>query len=131
MKIKNFIMSIWELPQNVLGFIVKKVCKAEYVSEYKTAKVYRWKHKKGHSISLGKYIFMYQPSDIETLKHEYGHTVQSKILGPLYLIVIGIMSAIWCNCCEGYRKKTGRSYYWFYTEAWADKLGGVERKGTE
>ena len=48
MKIKNFIMSIWELPQNVLGFIVKKVCKAEYVSEYKTAKVYRWKHKKGH-----------------------------------------------------------------------------------
>jgi hypothetical protein len=119
--------TIWELPQNILGFIVKKIYKAQFVAEYGDAHVYHWKHKKGHSMSLGKYIFLYRPSDIETLKHEYGHTVQSKYLGPLYLIVIGIMSAIWCNFFEGYRKKTGKSYYWFYTESWANKLGDVDK----
>jgi len=29
-----------------------------------------------------------------TLVHEYGHTIQSIILGPLYLLIIGIPSSI-------------------------------------
>lgn len=127
MKLKNFIRATWELPQHIAGFIVTKIYKAQYVSDYKTAKVYHWDHKKGHSMSLGKYIFMYRPSNIKTLKHEYGHTIQSKYLGWLYPIVIGLPSFVWCNCFEGYRERKGKSYYSFYTEKWADKLGGVER----
>lgn len=31
----------------------------------------------------------------DSIKHEYGHSIQSRIFGPLYLIVIGLQSAIW------------------------------------
>ena len=130
MSIKNILSTIWELPQTIAGIIVVKACGAEYVAEYGDAKVYQWNDKYGRSMSLGKYIFMYRPSDIKTLKHEYGHSVQSKYLGWLYLIVIGLFSAIWCNCFEWYRKKSGKSYYWFYTESWANKLGGVNDEDT-
>ena len=61
--------------------------------------------------------------------HEFGHTLQSQKLGWLYLFIIGIPSIIWAGCFEGYRKKHNISYYTFYTEQWADRLGGVKREG--
>ena len=125
MKLKKFIIATWELPQNIIGYITRQIFKAQYVSDYKTAKVFYWKVKYG-SMSLGKYIFMCDPSNTETLKHEYGHTIQSKYLGWLYLLVIGLPSLIWAWCFEGYRTKRGKSYDDFYTESWANKLGGVE-----
>ena len=141
MKISN----IWELPQNILGALVKKVCKAtplSYYSNYKGANVYSWNLPGG--ISLGKYIFVPFTFDgvgyvdiygrfrsaayVENyIKHEYGHTIQSKYLGWFYLLVIGLPSLIWSRCFVEYRRETGTSYYDFYTEKWADKLGGVER----
>ena len=127
MKLKKFIMATWELPQNIAGYITKLIFKAQYVSDYKTANVFHWKVKYG-SMSLGKYIFMCDPSDKETLKHEYGHTIQSKYLGWLYLLVIGLPSLTWAWCFEGYRTKKGKSYYDFYTERWANKLGGVNEE---
>lgn len=132
---------IWELPQNVVGAIVKKVCKAEYDSKYKDANIYTWKISGG--LSLGKYIFVpfstpaavidglikSNPTkqQLEYIKHEYGHTIQSKYLGWFYLPVISLPSLIWAGCFEWYREKTGKSYYDFYTESWANKLGGVEK----
>ncbi len=47
------------------------------------------------------------------------------LLGPLYLLVIGLPSLLWAALHE--KVAPGRSYYWFYTERWADRLGGVER----
>ena len=136
----NFIKAIWELPQNILGAIVKKVCKAEYCLTYKDAKVYTWNISGG--MSLGKYIFApftydgesYYINDIryfnyhaeELIKHEYGHTIQSKYLGWLYLLVIGLPSLIWAQCFQWYWLREGKSYYDFYPEKWANKLGGVE-----
>ncbi len=133
MKTKNFIRATWELPQNALGAIVKKVCKAEQYTTYKDATVYSWNI--GGGMSLGRYIFVPFKKSVppshkgvqEYIKHEYGHTVQSKYLGWFYLLVIGLPSLIWAQCFEGYRQKTGKSYYDFYTESWANKLGGVER----
>ena len=141
MKIKNFIKATWELPQNLLGAIVMKTCNAQYDSKYEDATIYTWNINGG--MSLGKYIFLpfktnttfvdgavkrditrYQ---LNVLRHEYGHAIQSKYLGWFYLLVIGLPSLIWANCFEGYRKKTGKSYYWFYPEKWANKLGGVDR----
>jgi hypothetical protein len=60
-----------------------------------------------------------------TKVHEYGHTIQSLILGPLYLFVIGIPSIIWCNSkkCVKLRKEKGVSYFDFYPEKWANFLG--------
>ena len=143
MKLKNLIITCWELPQLILGAIVKKVCKAKPITTYKEATVYSWNLYGG--MSLGKYIFVPFTAELltpagffinkkyadQTIKHEYGHTVQSKYLGWLYLLVIGLPSFIWANCFMKYREKTGKSYYSFYTERWADKLGGVERGNNE
>ena len=130
MRLKKLIMATWELPQNTLGAIVKKIFNAKPHSSYKSATVYTWKVLGG--MSLGNHIFIYEPivdhtSGANMIKHEYGHTIQSKYLGWLYLLVIGLPSLIWAWCFEGYRTKKGKSYYDFYTEAWADKLGGLDR----
>ena len=50
-------------------------------------------------VSLGKFIFVPKsagkdPSEF-LLNHEYGHTIQSLILGPLYLPLIGAPSFAW------------------------------------
>lgn len=59
------------------------------------------------------------------LEHEYGHTIQSLILGPLYLIIIGIPSTLWgfLPCCNVKRKAKSISYFSFFTEKWANFFG--------
>ena len=144
MKIKSILTFLWELPQNALGYIILKVTGAEsFRINWCGCDIYSWNH---GGLSLGKYIFIpfepylfdgrYFPYTsgehehcLEYIKHEYGHSVQSHYLGWLYLPVIGLPSLIWCKCFEKYRVKRGISYYDFYTEKWADKLGGVERDG--
>ena len=115
--------------------IIIKILSAKQCGEYQDAKLYRWKLKSG--MSLSNIIFI--PFDFndeqkkETyyqnyVKHEYGHSIQSKYLGIFYLLIVGLPSIIWAGCFEKYRKKHNKSYYDFYTERSADKLGGVERK---
>ena len=129
-KTKIVIKTIWELPQNIVGFIVKQIFRATPYTTYKDANVYSWNVNGG--MSLGKYIFVpfkhVSPTAYRVqqfIKHEYGHTVQSKYLGWLYLIVIGIPSLVWAQCFEWYWTKPGHSYYDFYTESSANNLGGV------
>lgn len=129
----KFIKILWQLPQNLIGLLIKVICKTPLYTTYKDAKVYTWKLKGG--ISLGQYIFLpYKDESIEkayvqnSIKHEYGHCMQSQYLGWLYLLVVGLPSIIWCNLCEKYRRKNNISYYSRFPENWADKLGGVERK---
>lgn len=47
-----------------------------------------------------------------------GHTVQSKILGPFYLLVIGLPSIVHAWLYD-YKKSC---YHDFYTERWANKI---------
>lgn len=143
MKFKTFMILAWQLPQHILGAIVKQVCEAKPITTYKDAIVYSWDMPGG--MSLGKYIFVPFTAELLTpagffvnkkyadqmIKHEYGHTKQSKILGWLYLLVIGLPSLIWAGCFVDYRAKSGKSYYSFYTEKWADKLAGIERSENE
>ena len=114
----------WCLPQTLIGVILKIITKAKKMNDH-----YEYNIQSG-SISLGRYIFLCPAhwNDEETLKHEKGHTKQSYILGWLYLIVIGLPSFIWATCFEWYRRKYKVSYYSFYPEKWANKLGGVEHE---
>lgn len=124
----------WELLQTLVALIVILVTSARSRGEYNGVKLYTWTN--GGGMSLGKYIFLpssrfayydaNNPTDYQTnyIKHEYGHSIQSSYLGPLYLFVIGLPSLIWAGCFDSYRKKHNVSYYSFYTESWADKLGG-------
>lgn len=96
---------------------------------YHGAVVTEWPSDAG--LSLGMFTFVPIKQGIvdtyydKTIVHEYGHTVQSLILGPMYLLVIGIPSVVWCSLpqLENMRHKKGRSYYQFYTESWANGLG--------
>ena len=119
------IRSIWELPQNIVGWFVKIFSTNSYWYNYLGARVHIWNRSGG--LSLGKYIFVPTNSNFDYVKHEYGHTLQSKRLGWFYLLVIGLPSLVWAGCFKSYRKKHNVSYYAFFTESWADKLGGVER----
>ena len=134
--IKSFMKATWELPQNIVGSIVKKISKAKFCTTYKDANVYTWKMMAG--LSLGKYIFTpFEEGHLTTpyaqthIRHEYGHCIQSKKLGWLYLFIISIPSLIWAGCFNWYREKTGISYYKFYTESWADRLSGIDRSEEE
>ena len=119
----------WCFPQTFLGLILKLIYKGkrktyQYFDEEYTC--YVWSNKSG-SISLGKYILLCDEHkhNIKVIKHEYGHYIQSLMLGWLYLIIIGLPSVIWANCFVKYRARRKKSYYDFYTESWANKLGGV------
>lgn len=80
-------------------------------------------------ISLGMFIFVNSARPNEWVRgavvHEYGHTIQSLILGPFYLFVIGIPSSVWCNNKKyiKLREEKGVSYYKFYPEKYANYLG--------
>ena len=84
-------------------------------------------------ISLGAFIFTADnvakehANKGELIKHEYGHCLQSLLLGPLYLVIIGLPDIIWLICFARWREKHNKSYYWFFTESWADNWGNVNR----
>lgn len=79
-------------------------------------------------VSLGMFVFVNGSRGEEWKKaatvHEYGHTLQSLLLGPLYLLVIGIPSAVWCNAPRFNEMRAhGASYFDFYPEKWAEIWG--------
>ena len=57
-------------------------------------------------------------------KHELGHRTQSRMLGPLYLLVVGIPSAILCTVAR-FSPYISRTYDEHFPENWANRLGGV------
>lgn len=103
---------IWQLPQNIIGFIITRFLKYD-------GECYRWNLK--GSISLGEYIILSNTASQFTLRHEKGHQKQSLILGWLYLLVIGVPSFLWAflRRCGLFRNI---DYYAFYTEAWANSF---------
>lgn len=122
---KSILLYLWSLPQNLLGLLLLLIYKG-YDSKYEDALVRRSVHMQG-GISLGKYIIINQWSTKYDVKHEYGHCIQSKRLGWLYLIVVGLPSIIWAGLYGWLIPRSYNGYYRFYTEKWADRLGGVER----
>ena len=75
-------------------------------------------------------VFEMSPALERILRHEYGHSIQSMILGPAYLPVVGIPSILWCRVPSlGRSWRSGkRSYYSFFTERSADRFGGNKRE---
>lgn len=118
----------WCIAQNILGaLLLIKYRKCERARFFNHIIVYHNSHWGG--VSLGMFVFINGKREEEWIKavkvHETGHSLQSLILGPLYLFIIGIPSFVWCNAkrYKELRAKTGRSYYDFYCERWANKLG--------
>jgi len=117
--------------QTIVGFFVfLRYIKCKHFI-YHGAVFTEWKNPDA-SMSLGLFVFVSETlSDKEdgyreqVIVHEYGHTIQSLILGPLYLIIIGIPSSFWAMTpmMINYRKKNHISYFSFFCERWANYLG--------
>ena len=124
--IENLILFIWQLPQHIVALIyfgyLVMMCKDLGVdSRYKQAIVIPCVMR--GAITLGNYVFVGLNSEYrKTVKHELGHTIQSKILGPLYLIIIGIPSITYCGLRRIFPSLRKKNYYNFFSEKSADYL---------
>lgn len=118
---KKLLLYLWQLPQNILGLILLLFIRGEVRHMLGNITFY---YSKGFSggISLGNYIIVGSKWE-KTIKHEYGHCLQSRMLGWLYLILVGLPSILhaWICACRKH------SYHDFFVEKWADKLGNVKR----
>ena len=116
---------IWGLPQNLLGLLLLIYHRKDRRSAYRGCVVIHWGI--GGSMSLGMFLFLGNDNDPRVLVHEFGHSIQSMILGPLYLPVMGLPSFAWCNLppCRKLRKEKAVSYYRFYPESTANFLGNL------
>ena len=124
--IRNLILFIWQLPQHIVALIyfgyLVMMCKDLGIdSRYKQAIVIPCIMR--GAVTLGKYVFVGLNSEYrKTVKHELGHTIQSKILGPLYLIVIGIPSITYCGLRRIFPSLRKKNYYDFFSEKSANYL---------
>lgn len=128
----------WGIFQSLLGLINFLIHIRDRHYFYHGAVVTEWNDKS--SVSLGMFVFVTsEPYFCDKLKdkytkeelskrllvHEYGHTIQSLVLGHLYLIVMGIPSTLWgfLPHLNKKRKDEQISYFSFFTESWANVLG--------
>lgn len=119
----RFILVLWQLPQNLVGLCYWCISNPNYKGKIGDILVFETDSKNG-SVSLGNMVFVTSMTYNykQTLKHELGHTIQSKYLGWLYLIVIGIPSVLWVCARMVFKTLQKKNYNAFYTEAWADEL---------
>lgn len=126
----------WGILQSLLGlvlFLLNIRCR-HYI--YHGAVVTEWKPRS--SVSLGLFVFCSddphfakangisrEDAASRLLVHEYGHTIQSLVLGPLYLIIIGLPSVTWAflPAFRRMRREKGIPYSRAYCEASANRLG--------
>lgn len=136
-KIRQILGVLWQLPQFLLGWALGRVyrrAKSVAVGEYEGVEVVFSSWMPG-GVALGNVIIIsYRYLKVKGLTaarrvqaHEFGHCVQSRKLGWLYLPVIGLPSLIWNWAHSTFDNLQTVDYYSFWTERWADSLGGVER----
>jgi len=119
----------WELPQTILALFLILLTRGDQRESMKYAIVF-WRQVYW-GVSLGMFILLGRSYSgmlaDRTKKHEHGHTIQSMMLGPLYLIVVGLPSIVF-NILTRFRILSWGSYYTRYPENWADQLGGVDER---
>lgn len=137
---KKALLFLWQFPQNLLGLAViavtgaKKIEYKESVRDY-SGYVARRLNKSWSAVSLGEYRIFKTVKHLEwnnCRMHEEGHSKQSRRLGWLYLIIIGlpsILGNIYDRIFHGKWSVLDRQK-WYYSLPWeaqADKMGGVAR----
>ena len=135
---KNILLYLWQLPQNLFSFLLLVFFKESSGLIYKGIGVHVCRKLPG-SISLGNHIFVkvypHNTSTWNSVKHEWGHTRQSRVWGPLYIIGIGLPSLVSCLIHKTlHTPKNGwdakAAAWWYYNLPWekeADACGEVDR----
>lgn len=133
---KKILLYIWQLPQNLLGLLVIAATRAKPSTDFVEQNQFYYRSRLDHcsfGVCLGEYIIFgaYSASAL-SWRHEAGHRLQSRMLGPLYLLVVGLPSVarnIWDRVAHKSWNDLHRAmwYYGSYPENWADRLGGIFR----
>ena len=132
-------LALWELPQNAIGALnlalngaLRRVERVVVDRERVMVEL----REGGAGVSLGAFVFWtrhdnpFVPVGPENRDHEYGHSLQSRMLGPLYLPLVGVPSTARVAYALAHKTITGRRwarYYDGWPERQADRLGGVNR----
>ena len=129
-----FAQCTWGILQTFVGSIVflLNIRKKHYL--YHGAIITEWGLKS--SLSMGLFCFVTstpfacgccsaEEVGHRLVVHEYGHSIQSLILGPMYMFAMAIPSMLWAGlpCFEKLRLKKNIKYHRLYTERWANHLG--------
>jgi hypothetical protein len=116
---------VWQLPQNLLGLFLILVLKAE-VSNRVASSAWFFTNVTGVGLSLGSYILLSPGCRYSDLLHEQGHQVQSRWLGPLYLLVVGIPSVVFCYLWDRvfHKKWVAEARDAWYHSRWPEGPGG-------
>ena len=124
-KFKSVLLYIWQFPQNLLGLLFLLFIAGEVKHKVGDIKYYYARNFAG-GITLGEYVIVGTKQET-TIRHEYGHVLQSRYIGPLYLLIIGIPSLLHA-ALNGVIKCDPKDlgYYHFYTEKWANKLANLD-----
>lgn len=117
----------WGLANNIAGILFASFCILFFetsLQTYKQALIIKIKGFQSYNfgLALGRIIVTSYKIPKINLNHEIGHFRQSLILGSLYFLLIGIPSLVRAII---FIYNPRFNYYYFYSEAWADELGGV------
>lgn len=110
----------WGILQTIAGAIVFIIFRQCRHYSFGGAVATAWTLDTG--VSLG--LFIFTDAEGRLLEHEYSHTIQSLILGPLYLPVIVVPSLLWAGLpsLRKMRRERHIHYNSFFTEKWAEKI---------
>ena len=131
--IKEILLYIWQLPQNLVALILLLIYQREKVYHKLNGRTFYFTTEMPSGISLGNYIIMNRQDKEDGMRHEYGHSIDSRRWGPIYLIIIGLPSLLG-NIYDRIAHKNWKysdSAEWYYNQPWeksADKNGKVDRK---
>jgi hypothetical protein len=135
-KLRRAFAILWEGPQNALGA-------ANFAVQLLRRNVDRVDRERGRlfvelrgagGVSLGWFVFWSRVDsrfvrlNPRNKDHEYGHALQSRMLGPFYLPVVGVPSTLRVMYAVAQWVVTRRpwdGYYDGFPESWADRLGGI------
>ena len=93
------LLTVWQLPQNLAGLVFGWFLKGkrryrDFPGIPEDIRVVGASNMYG-GISLGNFVYCRPPIYGKMALHEYGHCRQSRLLGPFYLLVVGLPSLLW------------------------------------
>lgn len=126
----------WQLPQVIAGCVWCLVARPRYL--YSHHHVHLFTCRFGGGVSFGPMAFYDErhragllsrdPRVMPYLTHEYGHSMDSRLCGPIYLLVIGLPSGLHLLVRRLFKARWPQleNYYDFYTERRANRKAGIE-----
>jgi hypothetical protein len=117
------VLMIWQAPQVLAGLGLRLILGAR-IDRTRRIGMVSVSHVSGFhgGISLGSHVFVDSRTSDRVIRHELGHCVQSRLLGPTYLLVVGLPSILWAALIYPLMRHR-LPYDWLFCEGWATRLG--------